>query len=52
MYWHGADLITKVAYYTLNKNFDIPDEKEFDTFIKLDKIVPDFNLENGIKYYF
>ena len=52
MYWYGTELIKKVAYYTLNKNFDIPSEKEFDAFIKLDKLIPDFNLENNLKYYF
>jgi bifunctional polynucleotide phosphatase/kinase len=52
MYWYGAELIKKVAYHTLNKNFDIPNEKEFDLFVKLDKLIPDFNLESTMKYYF
>lgn len=52
MYWYGAELIKKVAYYTLNKNFDIPNEKEFDMFVRLDKVIPDFNFETSMKYYF
>jgi bifunctional polynucleotide phosphatase/kinase len=52
MYWFGADLIKKVAYNTMNKKFDKPDEKEFDLLIKFDKILPDFNLESNLKYYF
>jgi bifunctional polynucleotide phosphatase/kinase len=52
MYWYGAELIKKVAYYTLNKNFDKPNETEFDLLIKLNKIIPDFNLESTMKYYF
>jgi bifunctional polynucleotide phosphatase/kinase len=52
MYWFGAELVKKVAYHTLNKKFDKPEEKDFDLFIKLDKILPDFNLEHNIKYYF
>jgi bifunctional polynucleotide phosphatase/kinase len=52
MYWYGSELIKKVAYYTLNKNFDIPNEKEFDMFVKLDKVIPDFNLDTSLKYYF
>ena len=52
MYWYGQELINKVAYNTLNKNHDIPDENDFNKFIKLDKIIPDFNLESNIKYYF
>lgn len=52
MYWQGQELISKVAYYTLNKNFNIPNENEFNMFINLDKIIPDFNLENNLKYYF
>lgn len=50
MYWHGAELIKKVAYHTLNKGFEIPDGKEFDFLVQLDKIIPDF--ETSIKYYF
>jgi len=52
MYWYGAELIKKVAYYTLNKKFDKPLETEFDLLIKFDKILPDFNLEHNLKYYF
>ena len=52
MYWYGGELIKKVAYYTLNKKFNKPEEKEFDLLIKLDKIIPDFNLESSMKYYF
>ncbi len=50
MYWYGAELVKKVAYYTLNKKFDVPDNKEFDLLIQLDKIIPDF--ETSMKYYF
>jgi bifunctional polynucleotide phosphatase/kinase len=52
MYWYGQELVKKVAYYTLNKNADLSNEKEFNIFIKLDKIIPDFNLEKNLKYYF
>jgi bifunctional polynucleotide phosphatase/kinase len=52
MFWYGTELIKKVAYYALNKNFDIPSEKEFDYFVELNKLIPDFNLETNIKYYF
>jgi bifunctional polynucleotide phosphatase/kinase len=52
MYWFGAELIKKVVYNTLYKKFDVPIEKEFDIFIKLNKIIPDFNLEKNLKYYF
>ena len=52
MYWYGAELIKKVAYFTINKKFDKPDEREFDLLIKLDKILPDFNLNSSFKYYF
>ena len=52
MYWYGSELIKKVAYYTLNKKFDKPNEKEFNLFINLNKIIPDFNLESNMKYYF
>lgn len=52
MYWYGAELIKKVAYYTLNKHFDIPNEKEFDMFVKLDRVIPEFNLDTSMKYYF
>jgi bifunctional polynucleotide phosphatase/kinase len=52
MYWYGAELIKKVAYYTLNKKMDKPTDKEFDLLIKFDKILPDFNFESNLKYYF
>jgi len=52
MYWYGSELVKKVTYHTLNKNFDIPDNKEFNLLIQLDKIIPDFNLESNLKYYF
>ena len=52
MYWYGAELIKKVAYYTLNKKIDKPTEKEFDLLVKIDKILPDFNFESNLKYYF
>ena len=52
MYWYGAELIKKVAYHTLKKKMELPDEKEFDLFVKLDKVIPDFNFESTMKYYF
>jgi bifunctional polynucleotide phosphatase/kinase len=52
MYWYGAELIKKVAYFSLNKKFDKPNDKEFDLLIKFDEILPDFNLEHNFKYYF
>lgn len=52
MYWYGAELVKKVVYNTLNKNFDIPDNKEFNLLITLDKIIPEFNMETSMKYYF
>ena len=52
MYWYGAELIKKVVYNTINKKFNKPDEKEFDLLITFDKILPDFNFEHNLKYYF
>jgi bifunctional polynucleotide phosphatase/kinase len=52
MYWFGGDLISKVAYNTINKYFDKPNTKEFDMLITFDKILPDFNYNSHIKYYF
>ncbi len=50
MYWFGEKLIGKVVYNTLNKYMDLPNENEFDTFIKYDKIFDDFKTD--ILYYF
>jgi len=52
MYWYGAELIKKVGYFTMNKNFVAPTETEFDTFIHIDKVFPQFNLDTKCKYYF
>jgi len=52
MYWYGAELIKKVGYFTMNKNFVAPTETEFDTFIHIDKVFPQFNLDEKCKYYF
>jgi bifunctional polynucleotide phosphatase/kinase len=52
MYWYGAELIKKVAYYTLNKYIDVPTENSFDLLIKFDKILPEFNFESNLKYFF
>jgi hypothetical protein len=52
MFWYGYSLIKKVAYNTLNKKFNIPTEKEFDLLIELNKIIPEFDLETSVKYYF
>lgn len=52
MFWFGEKLIAKVAYNTLNKHYEKPTNKEFDLFIKIDKLIPDFSLENNLKYYF
>lgn len=53
MYWFGGKLLPKVTYYTLNKKFDQTDlNKEFDKFVKVDKVFGEFNLNNQMQYYF
>jgi len=52
MYWYGVQLIKKVAYYTLKKKIDEPIENDFDLFIEINKILPDFNFESNLKYFF
>lgn len=53
MYWFGDKLLPKVTYYTLRKKFDsINLDKNFDKFIKIDKVFKEFDFDNNIKYYF
>jgi bifunctional polynucleotide phosphatase/kinase len=52
MYWYDAELIKKIVYNTLNKKTEKPEKTEFDLLIEINKIIPDFNLETNIKYYF
>lgn len=52
MFWYGTELIKKVGYFTINKNFVEPTESEFDTLICFNNVFPQFNLDTKCKYYF
>ncbi len=50
MYNFNKPLINKIIYNKLNKNFDLPNKKEFDKLIHIDNIFPIF--KSNIKYFF
>ena len=53
MFWHSNELIPKVTFYTLKKYFNKDDiDKNFNTFITIDKVFYQLNYDKKIKYYF
>ena len=50
MYYYNKPLINKIIYNKLNKNFVLPNKKEFDKLIIIDDIFP--NFKSDIKYFF
>lgn len=50
MYWYGENLVNKLVYRTLNKNYTKPDKNEFDVLITFDKLFPEY--KTSFNYYY
>jgi len=53
MFWYSNELIPKVTFYTLKKYFNNNDiDKNFNTFITIDKVFHQLNYDDKMKYYY